>query len=518
MRGPQAPSGPPHQASGSPCPGDLTISSRSSDLIVGEPATCPHPNSDPQEAGDLHPGTKVESPSVSSEPTVPSGPCSRDRAPGSQTNSPAVSSDIKVSTLSRSESTVPGQLCPGAYMVALSTSDSGVPSEFRSSESISPSEKSFAQRRSITGPQTVPTPRSCGFHEGALLGDTWRTKMESLMSKTLNARLPRPHGPCAQSMNGASHNPARSVSLGACVRGRCEGLGCMAAPPMSPMPPSKAQCHQDSSMISLKNLSTPRPQLRCHMRSRSDLPAPHTFSDSQETRLPSVDLCVSHSPVQWNSSPRFSSTRFPVAGGVAGIDRSSPSPVSCPTPSVVSAGCASHPPNADVAEAARSECVASCVQWIHDQVPPWPTTRTPRVRTLSAVQRDAIFKGEVLPTTTPERHAVEPRERWYNDCTGSGRQVRRRDEDTVTTNNNYSPTPDTREHCCQRQAFSSTISLPSVSSRATVSSPKFKVKFVKGMSPNVTNQSAPQVLKAASYKIPEGTNTIPQECSTSITF
>ena len=481
------------------------MTSRSGDLIEDDAATCTPFKPGTQKTGDLQHGTKVESSSISSEATVPS-PSSRDHKPRSK---------ITVSALSQNELTVPGQLYQGDYTVPLLTSDSGVPSKFQCNELISPGEKSFVQR-SMIGSSTIPTPGPCGAHEGVLPSDTWMTRMETLMSRTLNPRLPRPHGHCAQTMSTTSHNPARSVSFGACVRGRCEGLDCMAAPPVSPIPPYKVHSHQDSSMTLIKQSSSPQPQIRCHMRSQSDLPAPHTFSElynTQKTRLPSVDFCVSQSPVQWNSSLPFSSTRLPVAGSVPGVDRSSPSSVRCPTPSLVSAECNSHPPNAAVDEAARAECVASCVQWIHDQVPPWPTTRTPQPRTLSTVQREAVFKAQI-PTTTPHRQAAEASAQWYTDFTGSGHQVRRRD-DTVTINNAYSPAPDTRVHCCQGQVLSGIIQHP-VSPRAATSSPKFKVKFVKGMTPCVTPESVPQGLKTFPITIPDNVNTIPQECS--ITF
>ncbi|MPC47777.1 hypothetical protein E2C01_041534 [Portunus trituberculatus] len=506
-----APSGPQHQAPGTPSPGDLTLTSRSSDLTLGDPLTCPPASPDTQQAGDLHSTTGTEPPPTQSEP---SGPALSGQVPVPQVSSPSMSSGIAVSALSISESTVAGQLYPGDYMVPVSTSDSGVSSEFRSSESLSPSEKTLAQRRSAAGLSTVHPPGPCG-HDSLLAGDTWRTKMESLMSRTLNARFPRPHTPCVQSISSASENPSRSVSLGACVRGRCEGLDCMAIPPMSPMPPYKPQGHQDSSMISTKNIGSPREQPRGHMRSQSDLPAPHTFT-AQKISLSSVDFCVPHTPVPWSSSQRFSSTRPPVPGGVARMDQSSPSPVRCSTPSLVSTGCVSHPSNAAVAEAARAECVASCVQWIHDQVPPWPAAaRAAQIRTTSPVQRDSVFTGEKLPSTTPEQSAAMASPQWYGDCAGLGHPVRRRD-DNVIINNTYSPAPDSRVHCYQGQEFSGTLSLHSVSPRATVCSPKFKVKFVKEMTPNVTQQSVPQGQKATAVIIPEGTNTIPQECS--ITF
>ncbi|KAG0724618.1 hypothetical protein GWK47_040223 [Chionoecetes opilio] len=487
--------------------------------MAGDPATRPPVNPDPQEAGNLQPGTRVESSPMSSKPAVLSGSPSLHRAPGSQRSSPAVARAAAVPPLPWSKSTVPNHLCPADYMVALSTSDSRVPSEFCSGELVSPGEKSFVER-SITGPPTVATPGQ--YQESILPGDTWRGRMESLMSRTLNTRLPRQQGPCPQSMHSVPHNPARSMSFGGCVRGRCEGLDCTAAPPMSPMPPYKPQGHQDSSMISLKDLSSPRPTVRCHLRSRSDLPAPHTFSEhynNQKINLSSVNFCTTHNPVRWSPSPYYSSTRLPVAGGAARMDRSSPSPVRCPTPSLVPVSCAQHLPNAGTADAAHSECVASCVQWIHDQVPPWPTMKTPQTRTFSTVQQEAVFKGEALPTITPERRAAESTVQSYTDCIeyiDTRCKVRGHNEENMITKDNYSPTPDMRVNCCQGPGRTGTIPLHSVSSRVNANSPKCNINFAKGMTSSVSHQSAPQVPKAATIRIPDVMDSTPHECS--ITF
>lgn len=251
------------------------------------------------------------------------------------------------------------------------------------------------------------------------------------------------------------------------------------------------------------------------MRSQSDLPAPHTFSDhreGQKVALPSVDLSVSHNPARWNSSSRFPPARH-VAGGATRPEKSTPSPVRCSTPSLTAGGCASRPVEPTVGDAARSECVSSCVQWIHDPAPPWPPTKAPQARTLSAVQREVGFEAQQLPTTVPQRQPVEASVQWYSHCLGSGRNERLQGEGTMATKATYSPTLNARAPRCQSHVNNGAVCLHSVPSRSSVGSPKFKVKFVKGETQCVTHQSAPPAPIANSIKIPEDSNTTPPECS-----
>lgn len=362
---------------------------------------CPRLINGPQDTGDSCPPATVEL--LSRTSAVEGGPSPRGQKAGPQLASPVGTAGMTVSALSRAEPTVPAD-----YVVTTPTC-MAVPGEFYTSESVVPIENCFGQRRTIAEHPPVPTPPPCASQDGGPHSDTWRARMESFMPRRLNARQPRPQEPCTQPMNNTSSNPARSVSLGACVRGRCEGFACMAAPPMSPMPPYKAQCHEDASLITRKNQNSPQSPYRCHMRSQSDLPAPHTYSErreSQKVALPSVDLSVSHNPARWNSSPRFPPSRH-VAGGATRVDRSTPSPVRCSTPSLTAGDCASRPVDPAVGDAARSECVSSCVQWIHDPAPPWPGTKAPQARTLSAVQREVGFEAQQLPTTVSQRQPVE---------------------------------------------------------------------------------------------------------------
>lgn len=417
---------------------------------------------------------------------------------------------MTVSVLSRGESTVPGD-----YMVTTPTCIP-VPSEFYTSENTVPSQTCSGKRGTIAEQPAVPTPRPCASQDSGIHNDTWRSRMESLMPRRLNARQSRPQEQCNQSINNTSPSPASSVSLGACVRGRCEGFACVAAPPMSPMPPHKAQCHQDTSQISLSNQNSPQSPYRCHMRSQSDLPAPHTFSErrgSQKVTLPSVDLSISQNPARWNSSPRFPTSRH-VAGGVSRPDRSTPSPVRCSTPSLASGGCVSpRPIDSTVSDVARSELVSSCVQWIHDPAPSWPALKTPQARTLAAVQREVGFETGQLPTTMPQRQPVVANVQWYPDCVGSSRNVRRQGEGTMTTKATYSPTLNARVRCCQSQVNNGAVCLHSVPARSSVGSPTFKVKFVKGETQCVPHQSAPPAPIANSIRIPENPNTTPPKCS-----
>lgn len=500
LRRPSAPSDSSHQASDTPCPGDLTVTSRSSDIIVGELDTCPSLSDASQDTGDSIPAAI----SVTSEIALMSSSSPHALAMNPQLGSPVGTAGMAVPSFSRSGETVPGD-----YVVTMPTCDD-VPRTLYTSDSILPSQNRSGQRAAITENPSVPAPHPYGSQQGSLHGDTWRARMESLMSRTVNVRQPRLQETSNQSMNSPSPSSTRSVSLGACVRGRCEGFVCIGGPPVSPVPSYKAQCHKNSSLISLKNLNSPQSPYRCHVRSQSDQPSPHALEphESQTVVLPSVDLSVSSDPVRWNSSPRFSTTSH-VAGGVMRANRSSPSPVHCSTPSQASEDNVSLPTEHALGDNARSKCVASCVQWIHDPVPPWPTAKAPQPRTHSAVQREVGFEAQQLPATLPQRQSVEPSVQWYSDCMGSIRNVRRHGEGTVTTKATYSPTLNSQERSCQSQVNNGAVCLHSIPSRSNINSPQFKVKFVKGETQCVTPHGAPPAPKLNSIKIPEDTNTKP---------